>query len=304
MRIDSFKRGLTLAAVVLGALATPAAQATMVRFITPFGPIDVDLLDQAVPTTVNNFLSYVRDGSYSNSFIHRSVNVARSGIGIIQGGGFTWIDTANPGLGTVTAKPAIVLEASNERLNARGTIAMARTDVANSATSQWFINVADNSTSLGLSNGGGYAVFGRVTAQGMAVADMIAAFRTVQAAGCGATFGALSDLPTSIVINACAQINTGSLAMVNSAHELPTAGAPDSERIFNFLEAAYPQYAAPASPATLNAEGYVYRYYARTNAYVGTKDGNVYYLVPAISPDITLLGSMAQWLATAIAAGY
>jgi peptidyl-prolyl cis-trans isomerase A (cyclophilin A) len=303
--MNPLKRLLGVLALALALTFAPGvAQATVVRILTPMGPIDVTLLDQAVPTTVNNFLSYVRDGAYSNTFIHRSVSVARGGIGIIQGGGFTWIDAANAVPGTVPAKPAIVLEASNERLNARGTIAMARTNAPNSATSQWFINVADNSTSLGVANGGGYAVFGRVSAPGMVVADAIAAMRTVQATGCGAAFGAMSDLPTAVTVNTCAQINSSALAMVNGARELPTTAASSSDRVFNYLEAAYPQYAAPASPATLEASGYVYRYYAKTNAYVGTKDGNVYYLVPSISPDVTLLGSLASWLAVAVAAGY
>lgn len=295
---------MRLATLVLACAAPLAAQATMVRLHTPFGPIDVDLLDQAVPTTVNNFLSYVRDGSYRNTFFHRSVTLASGGIGIIQGGGFTWTDTASPGIGNVSARAPIVLEASDQRLNARGTIAMARTNDRNSATSQWFINTADNSTSLGTNNNGGYAVFGRVTAQGMAIADRIAALTIVNAAGCGAAFGVLNTLPVVTRPANCAELSTRTLMMVTDARELPTTAASSSDRIFNYLEAAYPQYAAPASPATLQWEGYTYRYYAGTNAYVGTKDGNVYYLVPAISPNITLLGSVAEWLAVANAAGY
>lgn len=302
MPIDFFKRALSL---LLLALASFAAQATMVRFITPFGPIDVALLDEAVPTTVNNFLSYVREGAYTNSFVHRSVGVARSGIGIIQGGGFTWNDAATPVLATVVAKAPIALEASDQRLNARGTIAMARTTLPNTATSQWFINVADNGTSLGISAASaGYAVFGRVTTQGMVIADMIAAFRTVQAAGCGSGFTAFTDLPTVTTVSTCTQINNSSLVMVDSARVLPTTTASESDRIFNYLEAAYPQYAAPASPDSLFTDGYYYRYYAKTNAYVGSKDGKLYYLVPAISNQITLLGTVAEWLAIAVAAGY
>ena len=60
----------------------------------------------------------------------------------------------------------------------------------------------------------------------------------------------------------------------------------------------------PASPPTLFWEGYTYRYYAATDSYAGTRDGVVYYLVPALSPEITPLGSMAEWLAVAESNGY
>lgn len=78
----------------------------------------------------------------------------------------------------------------------------------------------------------------------------------------------------------------------------------DADRIFNYLEATYPQYVAPSGAASATGSGYYYRYYANTNAYVGTMNGNVYYLVPAINDQINLLGSVKDWLAAAIAAGY
>ena len=93
--------------------------------------------------------------------------------------------------------------------------------------------------------------------------------------------------------------------MVRSARELPPrATASASDRVFNYLEAAFPQFVAPASPATLSAGGYLFRYYAATNAYLGTKDGQLFYLVPAIANEIRPLGSVSDLLGLAVANGY
>jgi peptidyl-prolyl cis-trans isomerase A (cyclophilin A) len=77
-----------------------------------------------------------------------------------------------------------------------------------------------------------------------------------------------------------------------------------SDRIFNYLEAAYPQYLSPTTGTPGEALGYVYRYYAASNSYVGTKDDQVWYLVPTLGPDVQRLGTMADWLNTAAGAGY
>ncbi len=77
-----------------------------------------------------------------------------------------------------------------------------------------------------------------------------------------------------------------------------------SDRVFRYLEATYPEYLAPAGAAARIGSGYYYRYYASTNAYVGTLGVNVYFLVPAINNDINLLGSLDEWMAIAAAAGY
>jgi hypothetical protein len=95
------------------------------------------------------------------------------------------------------------------------------------------------------------------------------------------------------------------MVLVERMEELPaktSLGAAD--RVFNYLEAAYPQYAPPGGATTGAALGYDYRHYAATGAYVGTKDGMLYYLVPAISPDIQPLGSVTEWLGIAQANGY
>jgi|GEM_PF-3232623 len=150
----------------------PGVIGQVVQFDTDLGKFNVELNATAAPVTVTNFLSYVNAGRYTNSFFHRSV----PGF-VIQGGGFY----ATQNLPAVPASAPIVLESS--LLNARGTIAMARTDQPNTATSQWFINTVDNSTTLPPGTSGGYAVFGRVLGSGMSVADAIAGLIRVNIGG-------------------------------------------------------------------------------------------------------------------------
>ena len=123
------------------------------------GTINVVLFNQTgigAPLTVQNFQSYVTAGSYTNSFIHRSV----PGF-IVQGGGYTY---NNSTLGQISANPAVQNEFSTNRSNLRGTIAMAKLGSdPNSATNQWFFNLADNSTNLNNQNGG-FTVFGQAIA--------------------------------------------------------------------------------------------------------------------------------------------
>lgn len=78
----------------------------------------------------------------------------------------------------------------------------------------------------------------------------------------------------------------------------------DSDRIFNYLEAAYPSYLSPAGSASSTLSGYYYRAYPSTNAYIATANGTVYYLGPASQNQLFALGSVSTWLATASAAGY
>lgn len=142
--------------------------------------VDIKLLDGVAPLTVANFLNYVNDGDYVNSFIHRSV----PGF-VVQGGGFTFDQTINNGtfsndplinnfpggLQPVPKDPPVLNEFG--RSNLRGTIAMAKIGGdPNSATSEWFFNLADNSANLDIQNGG-FTVFGEVL-NGMTVIDSIA----------------------------------------------------------------------------------------------------------------------------------
>ena len=159
---------------------------SVVRFSSNVGEIDMELFDTDTPLTVANFLSYVNAGRYNQSFIHRSV----PGF-VIQGGGFGLSGNAVVSVPTSAAVP-------NEPgiSNQRGTVAMAKLgDNPNSATSQWFINLEDNSGALAsLDNqNGGFTVFGRVVGNGMVVADRIAAFSTYNATA--ELGGVFSDLP-------------------------------------------------------------------------------------------------------------
>lgn len=136
----------------------------MVTFHTNYGPITLTLFADKAPKTVENFLSYVNSGYYDNTIFHRVIDGF-----MIQGGGF------EPGMEQKTPNEPIENEANNGVLNAAGTVAMARTNAPHSATSQFFINVSDNSF-LNFRDesmqGWGYCVFAEVT-DGMDVINKI-----------------------------------------------------------------------------------------------------------------------------------
>lgn len=205
---------LNLALLLLG-LSSLSSFATTVRMHTSLGDIDVLLMDEAAPATVANFLDYVRAGAYANSFIHRSV----PGF-VIQGGGFRW-NSATNGVASVAANAPVVNEFSSTRSNLRGTIAMAKLGGdPNSATSQWFFNLADNSANLDNQNGG-FTVFGQVIGNGMQVVDAIAALPVVNANGTS-TSGPFGSLPLLTVPTA--GITAQNLVMLDSVtvlSELP-----------------------------------------------------------------------------------
>ena len=190
-------------------LAVPAvSSATIVRLPTSVGVIDINLYDAAAPRTVANFLNYVNSGTYNNSFIHRSV----PGF-IIQGGGYIWNDSTG-NVSSVTTNAPIANEFSASRSNRRGTIAMAKLGGdPNSATSQWFINLADNAASLDGQNGG-FTVFGEVTASSMAVVDAIA---RLPIANVGGPFTEL-PLVGTVVNNA---IQKSNLAIISTPTAVP-----------------------------------------------------------------------------------
>jgi cyclophilin family peptidyl-prolyl cis-trans isomerase len=148
-----------------------AAQATIVRFQTSVGNIDVRLYDSATPLTVANFLGYANDNRYDGTFIHRSP----PGF-VVQGGGFYFTppNSVSPVVDPANPDPPVLNEPGIS--NKRGTIAMAKLgNNPNSATSQWFFNVGDNSgppAALDTQNGG-FTVFGRVVGGGMSVVDAI-----------------------------------------------------------------------------------------------------------------------------------
>lgn len=156
---------LALAGMVLCALASAGGAATVVRFETILGTFDVELYDANTPLTVDNFLNYVRRGDYDNSIFHRLVHDF-----VLQGGGQALTDAGD--LVGIPTDPPVLNEPGIS--NTRGTIAMAKIeDQPNSATSEFFFNLVDNSFPLDVSNGG-FTVFGGVIRDGMAVVDLLA----------------------------------------------------------------------------------------------------------------------------------
>ncbi len=147
----------------------------VVQFRTTSGTYNLEMLPAAAPLSVANFLnSYVNTGRYAGTLLHRS----DQSLGVIQGGGY-FSPPSSPSATRIANDAPVALEYNLP--NTRGTIAMARTSVLNSGTSEWFVNTKDNTATLGQSNGGGYAVFGRVTGTGMTVVDAIAALTVYNA---------------------------------------------------------------------------------------------------------------------------
>ena len=138
----------------------------MITISTSHGDIVIELFDETAPISAENFRQYVTDGHFDDTIFHRVIPNF-----MIQGGGFTADMSQKP------TRAPIKNEADNGEKNVRGTLAMARTQVVDSATSQFFVNLRDNSF---LDHGGrdfGYAVFAKVT-EGMDVVDAIAAVPT------------------------------------------------------------------------------------------------------------------------------
>ena len=136
----------------------------MVRIQTAYGVILLELYPDKTPQTVANFLQYVNEGFYDGTLFHRVIDNF-----MIQGGGFL------PGMNQKKTHDPVENEARNGLRNERGTIAMARTSDPHSATSQFFINVADNdflNHTAVTPSGWGYCVFGKVV-DGMTVMDRI-----------------------------------------------------------------------------------------------------------------------------------
>ena len=161
----------------------------MVLLSTSLGEIKIDLYDKEAPETVSNFLGYVNDGFFDGTIFHRVI----AGF-MIQGGGFT------PDMQQKSTKPPIKNEATNGLKNELGTIAMARTNVVDSATSQFFINVKDNDflNHQGQANFG-YCVFGKVV-EGLDVVHQIEAVATGRS-------GMHDDVPvTPVVIHSAKEL--------------------------------------------------------------------------------------------------
>lgn len=176
--------GLSLSALQAHAQSdadSAKAELPKVRILTSEGAIELQLRPDVAPKTVENFLQYARDGFFDGSIYHRVI----PGF-MIQGGGFS------KEMARKETRTPIQNEASPTLPNLRGTVSMARTNSPDSATSQFFINVANNDFLNAGVRGAGYTVFGKVTA-GMGVVDTIANVKTARVRG-------MADVPVSPVI--------------------------------------------------------------------------------------------------------
>jgi peptidyl-prolyl cis-trans isomerase A (cyclophilin A) len=199
---------LVLAASFL--LSMQSASATTVRVITSLGNFSIELFDDVTPVTVANFLNYINSGRFNGTLIHRSVSNF-----IIQGGSFSF-DASSRKIVSVATDAAIQNEFNVP--NTRGTVAMAKLGGdPNSATSGWFVNLADNRENLDSQNGG-FTVFGRVIGDGMTVVDSIAAQPTFTLAG-------LTDFPLINYVSGA--IVTSNFVNIAIAVEEEPAPAPN-----------------------------------------------------------------------------
>lgn len=206
--MNAIPRLLPVLAVALAVAGVPgvAPAGTIVRFEVNTGSFDVELLDETMPTTVANFLGYVNASAYDSTIIHRSTTYNPLDIQVVQGGGFGLEDLT---IFPITTNASIPLE-SDSPSNVRGTIAMARAAALDSATSQFFFNVQDNT---GLD--GSYAVFGSVVGTaGLAALDAIAGLTVYDASvDIGPAFGELPLLQPALQVS--------SLVVVSSVAVVP-----------------------------------------------------------------------------------
>ncbi len=143
----------------------------MITIKTNHGDIDVELFEEKAPISCENFRQYITDGHFSDTVFHRVIPNF-----MIQGGGM------DESLSSKTTRDPIKNEATTGEKNVRGTLAMARTGVVDSATSQFFINLKDNDFLNHTDRDFGYAVFGKVS-NGMDIVDAIGAVPTGNRAG-------------------------------------------------------------------------------------------------------------------------
>ncbi|MDR9432813.1 MAG: peptidylprolyl isomerase [Spiribacter sp.] len=171
--------GLALASAVVSGIVN--AENPRVVFETTAGDIHIELYAEQAPVSVENFLSYIDAGFYDGTIFHRII----PGF-VIQGGGF------DQEMARKDTRDPIVNEADNGVKNTRATLSMARTQVRDSATSQFFVNLADNAFLDHGERDFGYAVFAEVT-EGMEVVDQIAAGETTQRNG-------MADVPVEPIV--------------------------------------------------------------------------------------------------------
>lgn len=201
----------------------PTVTGQVVQIETVAGSFNIELFDDT-PLTKANFLAYVNSGRYTNTIVHRSVPgpLPTDPKFVIQTGGY-FSRLPFEHIPTFAA-------VNNEfrRSNLRGTLAMAKLgNDPNSATSEWFVNLGDNSANLDNQNGG-FTVFGRVLGSGMLIADAIAAFPRFNIAG------SLSDLPLRDVAASQANVETRNLITVSNVLAIPIY-PPATRSVLTFL---------------------------------------------------------------------
>ena len=207
--MNTHKTLLTLCLFSLFASTGSYAGNTIVRFDTTLGDIDVELFDTATPLSVTNFLTYVTSDRYDGTFLHRS-----EADFVVQGGGFSLTpDIFN--ISIVPQDPPVLNEPGIS--NVRATIAYAKLPGdPDSATSQWFFNLVDNSANLDVQNGG-FTVFGQVINNTMAVVDAIAGLDVVNAGG---GFTSVPVLDLTQVLNQQNIFNSDAV-LINDIYVIP-----------------------------------------------------------------------------------
>ncbi len=204
MKKHPLRRLAILAALALGCAAASAADAPRVRVSTTLGSFVIELNPERAPLTVEDFLTYVKEGHYTNTLFHRVIANF-----MIQGGGVT------PEYALKPTHAKVPNESGNGLQNLRGTVGLARAAAPHSGDSQFFVNVGNNADLDPLPTRWGYAVFGKVV-EGMDVVDRI----SVQPTGAVSTLK--SDAPLTPVVIKSVELIGGDPTPVT----LPAIAAP------------------------------------------------------------------------------
>jgi peptidyl-prolyl cis-trans isomerase A (cyclophilin A) len=239
--LDLWPSLATTLLVALGALfPSLPAQAQEDRFVcmeTSLGTFCIEMLPQAAPQNVNNFLNYVKGGDFDGTFIHRSV----PGF-VIQAGGYFYSPASEDQAARmveIPKDPPVVNEFN--RSNLRGTVAMAKFGGdPNSATSEWFVNLANNAEILDPQNGG-FTVFGEVVGNGMMILDAIAA-RIIRnfANDFGGAFETLPMLKFELAFNPDDLILIKRAYVVSDPEDIPVSVLPAGTGFFDGLSLTVP----------------------------------------------------------------
>ena len=190
--------------------AKSTAPVPRVELKTNLGKITLELMPEQAPVSVENFLSYAQSGFYKGAIFHRVLKGF-----LIQGGGYTTNFEVKP------TRPPIINEANNGLKNTRGSVAMARLPDPNSATSQFFINTAENNFLDYSSTQEGYAVFGQVT-EGMDIVDKIQAVATKEVDNIG------KNVPVESVI--IEEVKIENMPVLKTVESKPPVTTPTVEK--------------------------------------------------------------------------